>query len=47
MRKGFFLALVLLAGLTAAGCSTKQMNDTADSVGSDIKNFVDRATEQH
>lgn len=36
-----------MVGLMAGGCSTKKVNDTVDSVTDDVKNLVDRATEQH
>jgi len=48
MRKiisGIFLAIALMA--TFGGCSSKQINETADSIGSDIKRFGEKVTEQH
>lgn len=40
-----FAALLLMAGLQ--GCSTTQINETADSITTDMKNFGEKATEQH
>jgi hypothetical protein len=39
------LALVIMAAL--GGCSTKEINDTTDSITTDIKNFGEKVTEQH
>lgn len=47
MLKGIFMVLLVTGGLMMAGCSTKKVNDTVDSVTDDVKNLVDRATEQH
>ncbi|UFS63073.1 hypothetical protein LOH54_02850 [Sulfurimonas sp. HSL-3221] len=47
MRITVFLALALSVMAAFGGCSSAQINETADSIGSDIKNFGEKVTEQH
>ena len=45
-----FATLMVFALLTAAafsGCSSKEINETTDSITTDIKNFGEKVTEQH
>jgi hypothetical protein len=47
MRLRVWMFLGLLAITVLGGCSTKQINETTDSIVSDVKNVGEKATEQH
>ncbi|MEJ2468598.1 MAG: hypothetical protein P8Y65_03795 [Campylobacterales bacterium] len=47
MRTRALTVLALLAAVLFGGCSTKQINETADSITTDIKDFGEKVTEQH
>lgn len=46
MRCITYLVTALLFAAVMTGCSTKQVNETADSITGDIKNFGEKVTEQ-
>jgi len=47
MRTWELFVAALMAAALFGGCSTKQINETADSIATDIKNFGEKVTEQH
>jgi hypothetical protein len=47
MRIGAMVFSALIALAVFGGCSSKQINETADSISTDIKNFGEKVTEQH
>jgi len=47
MRVLAFIFATLLLSALLQGCSTKQINETTDSITTDIKDFGEKVTEQH
>ena len=47
MRVLAFIFAMLFLGAFVQGCSTKQINETTDSITTDIKDFGEKVTEQH
>ena len=42
----FLMAALVLTGLLS-GCLSKQVSETTDSIIGDVKNFGEKATQQH
>ena len=48
MRKTvLFLCAAMTSAVLFGACSSKQINETADAIGSDISRFADKVTAQH